>query len=1077
MVMDQLLPEQLLTRINAELGSRPLVAIDLLLEAFSIHKEGGVSVEDTGLLDLFCRAVLKAENVNEAQWLRDPKSALFDKNLTRKNHRFISVCLLRLLTCNQEPFQAQFGSEVIRLFDRTFSTNPLNLYDGFHIDITKPKHEKQKLLVEILPAIESELTVLLSSLKSLEAIGSFQTSFMDQLKVDYSKEILWPFLPKELLEVRLNEIFITIDQYLRESGAKMLQSYDRAKQVLSTFLFEAENFRTKYSREYLGAFGTTILGLLQNHVESSPISNPAQLTVIKSEKKYPLHETNKRFELSFVLENKGPGHAFDVFFTIEVKDLKLERAEIYLGHLDPTSVVVNVPATVQNIAPSNVAYIKIKWTNFDKTSHEEEELFDLEGQPSHVDWETLSIKEPYSLEAVENANQLIGRKELIAQLFAQASAESIGCSYISGQKRVGKTSIAKALRSRIEATYKSDYQVIYFERGDYLSASALTTVLNLGRRICQAVKDADKQFAGLVIPQFEDGLSPLTEFLDNVLQIAPNYRILFILDEFDELPVELYKREPVGDAFFATLRSISGKPPFGIILVGAENMEFIMALQGHALNKFQSIQVNYFDREEHWSDFAELVRRPVAEHLEITDGALVALYEQSAGNPFFTKLICARLFKNMVNRRDSHVTESEVAAATKRALRGDIAANKVQHFWTDGIFESGIRHEETSIRRRKVLLCLADVYRHHGEADRKTIVKEAEETYDLDPVSVEHDLRDFRRRQILIEKEDHYYFKVNLFRDWLKESGIHDIITTFSDSDEWLTQKKLDEGIRIKSEDITRLVDQWGVYLGQRISEEQVRRWLEQFGDFGDQRLMFEILRHVRFYTADNIRAKMRDAHGIVVRGLIHRIEREKRKRSDVLISYLDSFGKSGAYYAKLYADENDIYVANIIEPAKLVTAAAARPDTQVIVFIDDFIGTGSQACENFRKLNAKHGDFLRNLDVRMYFVSISGFATAQKNVIKVLEELDLPISVHLCDPLDESAKCFSEESKVFSSPADRLKAKEIVDRYSLRLGSSFPQDYGQRQGAVVFENSCPNTTLPILWSESINWVPIFKRL
>jgi len=1069
--------QDLLTRINAELGSRPLVAIDLLLEVFSIHKQEFVSVEDSGLLDLFCRAVLKAENVNEGQWLKDPESTLFDKNLTHKNHRFISVCLLRLLTCNDEPFKGQFGSEVFRLFDRTFSTNPLNLYDWSNIDITKPKHEKQKLLVEIVPAIESELTILLSSLKSLEACGSFRESFMRQLNGRYSKALLWPFLPKVLLEVRLNEIFITIDQHLKESGAKMLQSYDRTKQVLSTFAFEAENFRTKYSREYLGGLATTMLGLLQNHVESSPISHPAQLAVIQSEKKYPLHEANKHFELSFVLDNKGPGHAFDVFFKIDVDHLILERTEIYLGHLDPTSVVVNVPATVQTIAPSVIAYIEIKWTNFDKTSHEEEYLFELKGQPSHVDWETLSIEEPYSLEAVEDANELIGRKELISQLLAQASAKSIGCSYISGQKRVGKTSIVKALRSRIDSIYKSDYQVIYFERGDYLSANALTTVLNLGRRICQGVKDADKRFARLSIPEFEDGLSPLTEFLDSVLQIAPDYRILFILDEFDELPVELYKREPVGDAFFATLRSISGKPPFGFILVGAENMEFIMALQGYALNKFQSIQVNYFDREEHWSDFTELVRRPVAKHLEISDGALVALYEQSAGNPFFTKLICARLFKNMVNRRDSHVTESEVAEATRRALRYDMASNKVQHFWTDGIFESGIRHEETSIRRRKVLLCLADVYRRHGEADRNTIVTEAQQTYDLDPVSVEHDLRDFRRRQILIEKEGHYYFKVNLFRDWLKESGINDIITTFSDLDAWLTQKKLNEGIRIKSEDITQLVNQWGVYLGQRISEEQVRTWLEQFGDVGDQRLMFEILRHVRFYTADNIRAKMREAHVVVVRGLVQRIEREKRKRSDVLISYLDSFGKSGAYYAKLYADENDIYVANIIEPAKLVSVAATKTDTQVIVFIDDFIGTGSQACENFRKLNAEHGEFLRSLDVRMYFVSISGFATAQNNVIKVLEELGLPISVHLCDPLDESAKCFSEESRVFSSVADKLKAKEIVDRYSLRLGSSFPQDYGQRQGAVVFENSCPNTTLPILWSESSNWIPIFKRL
>src|SRR5690606_4940963 len=149
---------------------------------------------------------------------------------------------------------------------------------------------------------------------------------------------------------------------------------------------------------------------------------------------------------------------------------------------------------------------------------------------------------------------------------------------------------------------------------------------------------------------------------------------------------------PAADALFLTIRSISAKAQFGFILVGGEKMESILSCQGDALNKFQAVRVDYFDRNNQWMDYQELVRRPVLQHIDFTEEAIHELYEQTAGNPYFTVLLCRELYKVMVARRDNHVSGDEVREVVQNAL-SELRSNSFQHFWEDGIFESGANAE------------------------------------------------------------------------------------------------------------------------------------------------------------------------------------------------------------------------------------------------------------------------------------------------------------------------------------------------------------------------------------------------
>lgn len=376
---------------------------------------------------------------------------------------------------------------------------------------------------------------------------------------------------------------------------------------------------------------------------------------------------------------------------------------------------------------------------------------------------------------------------------------------------------------------------------------------------------------------------------------------------------------------------------------------------------------------------------------------------------------------------------------------------------------------------RKILIALGELLRQRRLVQDEDVIEQVGGS--VSPLIARDILREFERRKVVVRKDDGLDLKVRFFREWLKERGVNEIIITFAALDEFLEHEKLDEQVRVRAEEVVELVSKWGTYKARRITEDQVRAWLSQFGDNSNQRLMFQILKGLRFYSADHVRTKMKEAHGIVKRGLVRRYEPRKRRRRDILINYLDGPGKSGAYYAKLYADENEIYVSNVVERSKLSHILAEPKNLQALVFVDDFIGTGDSACQYFERLARECGELLSASNLRVFFIAVSGFEASRIKVEKVLTDCNLPVRVHICEPLDESDKCFGEKSKVFSNIVERERAKGIAYEKGVKL-ATWPLGYGACEAIVVLEQSCPNNTLPILCADSSDppWKALFRR-
>lgn len=817
--------------------------------------------------------------------------------------------------------------------------------------------------------------------------------------------------------------------------------------------------------------------ICEQKFEKSGAGKPASLQAKALDKKYPLHSVGRIVGFGFNLENVGSGYAREVSCSISGDGAcSIKRTELFLGSLGVGTIEVEFQAEISKPADSTLVELSWTWLNFDRTWGQECRLFELFGQQYNVDWDRLAHEEPYKLEPITSEEELVGRTEILSQLAAKVHGARVGSACIWGQKRVGKTSIAKTLKSRISQEHDSASAVVLFlEAGEYVHPDANRTIEQLGSKICRQLASSQARFKDVPKPSFDGALSALSDYCDDVLAIAPDLRIIIVLDEFDSVPAELYRRGPTGEAFFATIRSLSQKGSIGFILVGGERMRYAFDCQGQALNKFQMIRVDHLDRSKHWSDYQDLVTRPTKGWFQFNDLALLTIYSESAGNPYYTVLICRSLFTLMVLRRDSYVTEREASEAVALAI-GDASTVNFQHFWDDAIVDTGVRAEEVSMRRRYVLLSLAEAMGCKSGASLDDIATVAAR-YSLDARTVANEINEFIQREVLVEKDGQFSCKVPFLGRWLSTVGPRQISTTYTEAEALRIYQEEEEKVAVRSEEIVKLIEGWDAYKGRSISPENVRAWLGQFGRKSDQRLMFRILQCLRFYSEDEVRNKMKIAHGIVIRGLVERVLHKQVKRwQSLVLSYLDGPGKSGARFAKLYIDENDIYNESFVERGQLRTTLAKRDDVQALVFIDDFVGSGHSATEYLRAFFDECGDLVREKSIKVFFVSVCGFESGIRYLEESLAAVDLEVRIHTCDSLDDSNVCFGDKSKVFANQNERSRARDIAEAKGNVLCKPAPLGYNDSQALIAFSHNCPNNTLPIFWEKSREWAPLFRR-
>jgi hypothetical protein len=1046
-----------------------LQEIDQLLE--STRGASGKTL-DRRLGDL-AKTILTHCELDVSSDVLESRERLFDDDVPGRHRRFISICLLRLLALNQLPFEdGSFRVAAFRLFDDTL----VDVYAAIKLDAAVQTYEKQRHLADVVPDVEASLREAVADTKSLEKIVPARKRLMQVLNSRRNKPILSAFLPRSLIIDSLSSALAAAEDFAEAEGPPLVEAHERAVEELEALHLHAMQVGTSYAVRFIEDLADGLAADVNTSFSQRAIGRPADVVIRPAEKKYPFHVEGVPIELQFQVQNNGPGDAFNLILRIESADgleIDAHNAEVLLGNWPPQQLTVPV-AAMARLGPETAAVeVSLSWKNADGTDGAFQEIFPFDAQAPEVRWERLA-GDPYALEPVAREELLVGRDEILQELAAMAQSDSMGSALIFGQKRVGKTSIVRTLETLLGRA-QPDLLVTYLEAGPYGAQTVGATVRALGTALCRALIRTDVRLTDLPIPVFDDGaFSPIIEFFHDVRKRLPGYRFLIIIDEFDELPQSLFSHAEDARAFFNTLRALTSESDVALILVGGEKMRFVLAAHGETFNRFAQRQVDYFDATRNWGDFCALVRLPADGVLEFADDAVAALYEMTAGHPFFVKMICREVARAALARRDAHVTRHDVEAASRFAL-ADAGAPKFQHFWADGIPETGAKKAEVSMARRKLLLALAHALRGALAPTEPALVDEARR-FDLSESQSTALLREFQERGIVEPGPEGLRTRTPFFGLWLRDYGAREIVTQMADADGLLELRRKEEEILVRPEEIAEVVDRWGPYQGVPITSEDVRAWLGQFEATEDQRLMFTILRSLKFFAVPAMAEKFEELNQRAFRQAAKRRGRERLMRSDLLVTYLDGAGKSGSELARLYRRANSISYDNVVERGSLMHALDER-DVRGVIFVDDFVGSGNALSHNLANLDEQVRKRLTDPRISAFAVVAAGFDEGLKLVRATIRELSLPIRVLEAETLTDADRVFHTSSETFSAEAEREKARAIANRIGEQLEPHHPLGYEDSQAAVVFGTGCPNNSLPILWKKKPDWRPLFPRL
>lgn len=1003
-----------------------------------------------------------------------PAETMFSSRDARVEETLLS-CLLRLLRAANHPFEPAFRMQITKFFDRVLAGKK-GLYANLGITSTHQTHEKLDQLRSCAESIHNRIVSLPDSLTTLDSLQGFNNQLRRTLGGIQGRSIIGPFISANLKE-SMNAAVNAARDYSRSESASRPFTAANVTRITQTLSQLANQENTIYSTTLSHKLAKQVQRIVADDFRNRPESKPAKLSIRETPKKYPLRQGKSAITLRVEVLNTGKGPALGTQVLLETIDnvVSIQNSSVNLGFLAPGITVVEFIVTLEKPTTELDALFRFYWNNTDGTSHDLETILCFKGQSSTVNWSQRRHDEPYELEPVVSDTNLVGRSRILTALSSAAVKPNIGSSFIYGQKRVGKTSIGRSLQSILKGqTFGSRVppNTLYIDAGDYIDTTPQRTIENLGTLICREIAASDQRLSTLAIPQFKEALSPLTTFLRQVERTAPDFRMLFILDEFDELPISLYRRGEIGDALFLTVRSISAKPQFGFVLIGGEKMEYLISCQGDALNKFDAHLVDYFHRETQLQDFRNLITIPTANVLEFTEDAQNMLHSVTAGHPYFAKLICREVFRRAVDSRDSHVTVVEVEHAIHQTAE-TLPSTSFQHFWEDGIAESGPAAELVSVDRRRVLVGLGETLRG-GRAPTENSLREHAMTHRLS-IPLHNLIRDFVRRRVLLEHDRGYTLKVPLFERWLRETGATSLVTTLTDVDGVAELSEQETAAKVTPAEVAEVRKNWR-YRGAPVTSESVRAWLSQFGSNRKQRAVFELLKRLQFVSESEARSRLRSLHNTISRELgVLELTSEQRKYSHIAVAYLDKPGKSGAAYARLYANENRIYMNCVIDRQESLQAARGETGHSALVFVDDFIGTGNSIIQYLSEFFSERKNTNQESAPNIFVAVTTGFSQGISAIEDFISSEDLPVTLFVAHTTGAESRAFADPS-MFSSDETAAIALAEAKRFGESIEPKNPLGFGNIQSLVVFEDGCPNNTLPILWQRGKKWTPLFPR-
>lgn len=274
--------------------------------------------------------------------------------------------------------------------------------------------------------------------------------------------------------------------------------------------------------------------------------------------------------------------------------------------------------------------------------------------------------------------------------------------------------------------------------------------------------------------------------------------------------------------------------------------------------------------------------------------------------------------------------------------------------------------------------------------------------------------------------------------------------------------KPKDANTPIDSKRFRKWIAVFGTYRSA-VTQLLIEEWIQQFRK-KDKDLAARLLDSVMFFEHSSIASNFRSVLSSMTGW---HINPSKRKGRWFFVAMSGSAGESGDLMLREFRRANGLnhstYNELFIHRSDLVRQALTANDT--ILFIDDFTGTGEQACSvwndpslAFSELTAGAGS--------VFLIVVAATTTAKKR-ISTETSLEL-VSAHT---LSDRDNFFSDKCLYFSK-----KEKEAILKYSMVADKKNPKGYGECGLLIVFNHGCPNNSVPLLHVVNNKWVGLFPR-
>lgn len=186
-----------------------------------------------------------------------------------------------------------------------------------------------------------------------------------------------------------------------------------------------------------------------------------------------------------------------------------------------------------------------------------------------------------------------------------------------------------------------------------------------------------------------------------------------------------------------------------------------------------------------------------------------------------------------------------------------------------------------------------------------------------------------------------------------------------------------------------------------------------------------------------------------------------------------DSPTKSGFEISRFISRQLHINKDWIVSPGDV--PELLDDGVEVIVFFDDFLGTGQQFIEFIDDENQID---ISNTNVTFIYSPL----VAHYVGIEAIESRFQTIKVFPVEFLNDNNSIFSDECHCFDDGVNDVnKARdfyyEMLEKKSLDF-SGYRNGFGDLELAYGFEHAAPDNCLPILWwcDDTTKWQPLFKR-